>query len=327
MTEEQADPYAGIRKFRTFLVVLLVAFIVVSICYNMVTLNFLRQPFEDALGGHVTVRGNVKLGTDGFHPTLVFNDIVSGDARLERLEILIPFDKPMPGNTVETHVKLTALTLPGRPPINIDIPAKSDSIDSSIDNFEARAGDTVMTGNVTYKPGLATAKADVTALDYGLLYPGGSGGAGQGTLELTGQGVNQHVIINTLQGHVMLTGGKGQIPGRALALWGGSVLGALLTPAATVNCAVAELDIAGGIATVKRLAVDTDIMNIAGAGSIDFNTSYMNMVFTPQPKQSGALATATPILVSGPLGHATGEPVGEPVAAQPDAPSPCGATK
>jgi uncharacterized protein involved in outer membrane biogenesis len=325
MTETEVDPYAGIKKFRTFLIVLLVAFIVVSAAYNMVTLNFLRRPIEDALGGHVNVRGDVKLGTEGLRPTLVIHDLVAGDITLGNVEMLIPFDKPAPGNTVETHVKLTALTFPGRPPINIDIPAKSDSIDSSIDNFEARAGETLLKGNLSYKPGAVAANADVTALDYGLLYPGGSGGAGTGTLTLTGQGANQHLIVSTLQGHLLLTGGKGAIPGRALALWGGSVLGALLTPAATVNCAVAELDITGGVATVKRLAVDTDVMNITGTGSIDLNTSYMNMTFTPQPKQAGAMATAVPILVSGPLGHAVGEPVGLPVAAAPNAPSPCGA--
>lgn len=338
MTDEQEDTYAGLKRVRKFLIMLLVLFCMVSLAYSMITLNFLRQPLEEKFGGALKVNGDIKLGMDGFSPTLVAHDVTFDAIKIKKTEMRIPFATPAPGKLIETHVAVTALTLPARPPIDIDLRtpgsmdlglpgSMTDFLNNAMDSidFTARAADSRVDGFALYNRDGVDVLAWVSKLDYGLLYPGASGGAVKGNLTLKGQG-DGSTIVRNLNGSLKLKGGKGKIPGRALALWGGNMLAALLPNDAVVNCAVAEFDMKNGIATATRIAVDTENLNITGTGTIDFNAMYMNMVFTPQPKTASTINTAVPLNVSGVFGEVTATPSGTPVAPQPNAPSPCQVT-
>ncbi|MEZ0262926.1 MAG: hypothetical protein ACAH80_18110 [Alphaproteobacteria bacterium] len=336
MTEDAQDPYAGVKRLRKFLIVLLVLISLSTIAYSLVTLNFLRQPMEEKFGGMLKINGDIKLGMDGFHPTLVAHDVTYNKITLKKAEARIPFAQPKPGKPIETHIMLTALALPDRPPIDIDLtmpkdmnfPQLLDTLTEAMNvnmvsvDFTARAGEELLAGFALYNNDGLDVFTRVIKLDYGLLYPGASGGGVTGNLILKAKG-DQTTILRNLNGTLKLKGGKGKVPGRALGLWSGSVLAALLPNDAVVNCAVAEFDVKNGVATATRIGVDTENLNITGTGTIDFNNLYMSMVFTPQPKTAGTVNTAVPLEVSGVFGEVTATPVGSPVAPNAAAPSPC----
>lgn len=323
MTEEAQDPYIGVKRLRKFLIVVLVIFCLFSLAYSLVTLNFLREPLEKPFGGMLKIKGDIKLGLDGFYPTLIAHDVAYDKIALKKAEMRAPLAQPSPGKPIETHVIITGLTLPGRPPIDIDLPGNTDKTDGAIENFRLSSGDGEVTGSATYRSGALDVTAAASKLDYGLFYPAASGGAVDGTLAVQSSGGSQYQLVQSLEGHLALKGGKGKVPGRALGLWSGNVLAALLPNDAVVNCTVAEFDVKNGIATVSRLGIDTENLNITGTGTIDFNTMYMNMVFTPQPKIAGTVNTAVPLEVSGVFGEVTATPVGAPVTPNTAAPSPC----
>lgn len=306
MTEDAQDPYKGVKKLRKFLIVVLVLFCLFCAGYSMITLNFLRQPIEEKFQGMLKINGDIKLGVDGLRPTIVAHSVSYGKASAEKFEMRIPLAAPEAGKPIETHVVVTALALPGRPPIDIDLPGTTDKADATLDNFTARAGDSLMTGNATYKQGVLDIDTAVINLDYGLLYPGASGGAAEGRLVLHGQG-DQYTIAHSLNGRLFLKGGKGRIPGRALALWNGDLMGALFAAEAEVKCAQVEFDIKNGIATAKRLVLDTGNLLVTGAGSIDFSQARMDMVFTPF--KAGANTAGVPLSVSGNFGEVIAAPM------------------
>jgi len=87
-----------------------------------------------------------------------------------------------------------------------------------------------------------------------------------------------------------------------LAPGGGGIAGA------KVNCFVADLPVAGGLAKTRVLLLDTERMTVVGDGTIDLSSERLNLQLKPKPKDASLLSLATPVNVGGTLADPTVRP-------------------
>jgi uncharacterized protein involved in outer membrane biogenesis len=68
-----------------------------------------------------------------------------------------------------------------------------------------------------------------------------------------------------------------------------------------IRCAVADFDVAGGVARARTFVVDTDVVLAKGSGSIDLGQETLNLKIDGDSKKPRLLRLWTPIYVRGPL--------------------------
>ena len=88
-----------------------------------------------------------------------------------------------------------------------------------------------------------------------------------------------------------------------MALDGGKILRAVVSgrDPIPIRCAALAFDFQEGRGRSRMLAIDTERMQLAGAGSIDLGRERIDLLLTPRVKQGGALALRKSIKVQGSL--------------------------
>jgi uncharacterized protein involved in outer membrane biogenesis len=116
--------------------------------------------------------------------------------------------------------------------------------------------------------------------------------------EVKTSGSSPAALMAGLDGHVGLAVARGRIPRTLLDRIGadiGASLLRILDPAARgavatdLNCAVARLDLGGGIADATVLVLDTERMTLVGEGKVDLRTEALDLALRPIPKEGLAV--------------------------------------
>jgi uncharacterized protein involved in outer membrane biogenesis len=133
-----------------------------------------------------------------------------------------------------------------------------------------------------------------------------AGGIG-GQLSLRAQGDTVDALVSSAAGTATLSLDKATIPKRLdarIALDGIAILGTMFGDAderVPVLCGVLALDVRGGRAVVRRMALETERVTVDGSGTAQFVPATIDVLLTPALKQSALLALDRSIHVSGPV--------------------------
>jgi uncharacterized protein involved in outer membrane biogenesis len=172
-----------------------------------------------------------------------------------------------------------------------------------------------MTGEATLnaRSGAATIKFQTRGLDLGALdkeVPGDDLVTGAKTdidLDLRGSGRSIRAIAATLDGTLLLHTGAGSFSSRYTDMLGVGdlmeIIGRSLprldrTP---LNCVVAKLDMAGGVATIRGLVADTQRLTLDGEGRIDLRSEQPEILLNTHTKVVSLMSLLPPIRVAGTL--------------------------
>lgn len=132
-------------------------------------------------------------------------------------------------------------------------------------------------------------------------------GRALGRAQLQGPGASIHDFAARSKGRLSLVVPQGQIRAAFAELLGinaGAGLSKLLSGDQTstpINCAVADFSVSGGVASVRSLVVDTDVVISKGSGAINLGAETMNLKLDGESKKPRLLHLWSPILVRGPL--------------------------
>jgi uncharacterized protein involved in outer membrane biogenesis len=132
-----------------------------------------------------------------------------------------------------------------------------------------------------------------------------SGGRADLAFQLKSQGASLRAVMGALDGTASLNLAGGRINDglvnvalagifESLTLAGGNDGGAL-------NCAVAQFDLADGVAQSRRVVADLRGATVVGVGRMDLRNETIAMRFTPASKHTNLARFAGPVDVAGPL--------------------------
>jgi uncharacterized protein involved in outer membrane biogenesis len=127
------------------------------------------------------------------------------------------------------------------------------------------------------------------------------------TLGLTAKGVSRYELLSTANGQFIVVGEQGRFGSRRLDLWGSDLVTTMLSPrwhqedVTELNCVVADIDIAAGVATTDKLLIDTGRITIGATGTLNLKTEELNLVFAPRPKRASLVSLTSPAHVTGTL--------------------------
>lgn len=137
------------------------------------------------------------------------------------------------------------------------------------------------------QPMTLDAQVDVRNLDYALLQKqfdekAKIEGRADLWIDLNGAGENMQVLADTLAGKVVVVSGKGRIGLDSLSLWAEGLPGILMQDMPPdmmldLTCAIADLDINGGMARSSAIFADTAQVRIQAAGQYDFGQDLLEM--------------------------------------------------
>ncbi len=148
------------------------------------------------------------------------------------------------------------------------------------------------------------------ALDTGWLFPGSGESAAHWPAKVSvtarGTGRGLHDLLAGADGHIAFTAGRARGQGAELERWELGLLALMLpslgeTPKDRIECLVADLGLAGGIATVRGAMLETGHVSVAAGGTVNLGTEALDLMLTPRPKDLTLLNVATPVRVSGTL--------------------------
>ena len=139
------------------------------------------------------------------------------------------------------------------------------------------------------------------------------------TYDLTGAGSTSAQIPPSLNGSLSASLRNGWIGTGLLDLAGMSLPAWLLTRTqagnqASLVCAVAPFSFRNGRASTQGLVLETNNVQVVGAGSIDFRGDTVDLHFKPQALQAQFVKTAQPFAIQGRLGNPKVSLTGTPVA-------------
>ena len=132
-------------------------------------------------------------------------------------------------------------------------------------------------------------------------------GRALGRARLEGQGSSIHRFAAGSKGSISLVVPQGEIRSAFAELLGINASAGLLKllgrdqSRSTIRCAVADFEVAGGIARAKTFVVDTDVVLAQGTGSINLGTETLDLKIDGESKRPRLLRLWTPILVRGHL--------------------------
>ena len=137
-------------------------------------------------------------------------------------------------------------------------------------------------------------------------------------LDLRGRGASPHAIASTLDGKAEIFSEGGKIHSRTLKIFAvglTDILGPLFGSKsdAKVNCMVARFKLDEGIATSRALLLDSEVMSLAGEGTIDLRDEKLDLLFRTGTRSPSLASLAVPFKVTGTLKNPSVLP--DPVAA------------
>ncbi|MDT7953084.1 MAG: AsmA family protein [Acetobacteraceae bacterium] len=134
------------------------------------------------------------------------------------------------------------------------------------------------------------------------------GATSPGTLDihadLAGSGDTVAAVASTLSGYAGVAVVDGRVPNEALERLAAGVFRTIDVPleaggSTTVRCAAIRADVAGGVATLTALALDTSKLALTGSGTLDLRDEAVDLHLRPQLRVGGGLSV--PLRVKGTL--------------------------
>jgi uncharacterized protein involved in outer membrane biogenesis len=126
-----------------------------------------------------------------------------------------------------------------------------------------------------------------------------------GVFDLRGTGRSLHEIMATSNGRLSVRQGRGKIRARSTFLFGDVVLSILRTinplqgksQHRRIDCGIYEVDIRDGVAHVKDIAVQSDVLTMVASGRVLFATEAIDLTVRSKPREGlgisiGSLANA-----------------------------------
>ena len=126
----------------------------------------------------------------------------------------------------------------------------------------------------------------------------------RGRISLRGQGVSMHDIMASSNGDISLRHGAGKI--LDMGTGGSLIFGDMLTevlrtlnplgktdPYRTVECAIYNVGIVDGVATIDAFAMQTDRMTMVATGSVNFDTERLRLGFRAKPREGIGIGLGT----------------------------------
>jgi uncharacterized protein involved in outer membrane biogenesis len=129
-------------------------------------------------------------------------------------------------------------------------------------------------------------------------------GALDSTFDLSILAGNRTAISRSLNGKLEASIWGGSVGNRLIDLGGQNVVRWMFSDAsgsgkARLVCAVVALDFSDGRGSAKSIVVETDNVQVVGAGDIDLAADTIALSFTTRPKRHELVDVATPFSVSG----------------------------
>jgi len=154
-------------------------------------------------------------------------------------------------------------------------------------------------------------RADISKMNYAklqnMIHQSGEGKAlADVKVKLGATGATYDALARNLDGYISLVAGQGQMPGRALNIWGGGLLNALLpsfdpSSEMSLNCVIANFDIENGVGVASPLFMDTKRITVIGEGDVDFVGRKLKITVEPKAKSTTFLDVAPAVNISGAL--------------------------
>jgi len=125
-----------------------------------------------------------------------------------------------------------------------------------------------------------------------------------GAVDLKGRGNSVKDLLGTSNGKIALYMDGGRISRTlmemlALDLWNVAKLKLEGDESIEVRCAIADMDVKDGIATINAMIIDTSAVNVHAGGTINLKTEEMNLRIEPEPKNASLASLNSPIHVRG----------------------------
>lgn len=128
------------------------------------------------------------------------------------------------------------------------------------------------------------------------------------TVELRGTGHSPHELAAGSDGFVRVALGEGRINSRYAEMLAADLMRSLVPGGdafARLNCGVARLDVADGVAQLSSFLVDSERMAVGGEGSADLGAETLALIMLPRPKNPSLLSLAVPINIGGTFARPT----------------------
>lgn len=228
--------------------------------------------------------------------------------------------KPQPidlgGTPLEIDITIARLMTGKRTIGHIKLPIRLQNKSLRIAPISGKIAGGRLTGDIALNSSERHAKlalkAHVNDSNYTALQKAASGKAqvrGHANLDidLTSQGKTWPALKRNLNGHITLLAGRGALASSTLNIWGGGLMNAMIPDFSKnrtrrLNCAVGHFEFNNSLATAAPLFLDTSEVTISGAGTINLRKKdALNLVLTPNAKQTAPFDVATAVNVSGPL--------------------------
>lgn len=126
-------------------------------------------------------------------------------------------------------------------------------------------------------------------------------------LDLRAVGADRQALQASLDGEVELVMGEGRIGSRLLDLTAQDIVGWLFSAGSGTRlvCAAAQLRFTAGSGSLEGFILQTENVQLLGAGAIDLGQETLDLDFTPQPVRGRLLPAVTSFRVHGPLADPT----------------------
>ena len=130
-----------------------------------------------------------------------------------------------------------------------------------------------------------------------------------GRLRMHGHGDSMHAFASTADGTLSIVVPHGEIEQAFAELAGINVargLGLLLKKnqqQTALRCGIADFDTHNGIAKVRQVVFDTQVVIITGLGDVNLHNERLNLQLTGQPKKFRFAVLRTPVEIRGTLSH------------------------
>ena len=126
------------------------------------------------------------------------------------------------------------------------------------------------------------------------------------SIDVKSRGNYPIAIRSNLEGTVRLVARDGALAGRYSSAFAKNFV-ALAVPsiltgrAPQFGCVVADFEIESGVASVRELLLESEVISVVGSGSIDFRADAFDIVLVPTVHEPGLVSLAAAVDVSGPL--------------------------
>jgi uncharacterized protein involved in outer membrane biogenesis len=126
-------------------------------------------------------------------------------------------------------------------------------------------------------------------------------------LRLRGSGRTTRDALNSASGSIDIAVAKGAWPRDPLASWPAETQRLLggATDGVPFNCIAGRFDVSGGVASLRRLVVDTPRAVLVGGGYVQLRTEGWEFILAPEARDNQNVALASPLRLKGGSGRPT----------------------